>query len=78
MNQAELDKELIELIHVALEKWKYYEQLSCNGEHCNIVRYKYRQRAEILKRIYLTLLRKAKAKDLRLSKEQLIKRILYK
>lgn len=68
---------LLDLIHEVLKNRKEAEGVAAQGEGSYEVIHSNRIRLDALEYIYIELLKEAKNKELRLTKEQLLKRIVY-
>lgn len=78
MQQYQYQQEgLLDLIHEALLGWKAAEMRAEARGTAFFLRRRNRIRAESLKGIYLEMLKEARARNLSLSSEQLLSRILY-
>lgn len=75
-NSEQCNEVILDMIHTALQKWKKAEYMTLDDD-VYILKNRSRIRAEALKSIYLELLKEAKKRDISLSSEQLLDRILY-
>lgn len=75
-NSEQCNEVILDMIHTALQKWKKAEYMTLDDD-VYILKNRNRIRAETLKSIYLELLKEAKKRDISLSSEQLLDRILY-
>lgn len=75
-NSEQCNEVILDMIHTALQKWKKAEYMTLDDD-VYILKNRNRIRAEALKSIYLELLKEAKKRDISLSSEQLLDRILY-
>lgn len=75
-NSEQCNEVILDMIHTALQKWKKAEYMTLDDD-VYILKNRNRIRAEALKSIYLELLKEAKKRDISLSNEQLLDRILY-
>lgn len=70
------DAMLLKMIHEALKKWKNAEGFAL-AEQTDVLVVRNKIRAAALRNIYIELLREARKRDLSLTTEQLLDRILY-